>query len=156
MFPPDRLDEPAVPWRVVAFDEQGLLHEPTSLSPCHVNHHSDAVHHAPAGHLSGKLTAALHGATGDARQGGLGVVGVYGRQRPAVSGVESLQQVRCLPAAHLAHHDVIRAVTQRVADEITDRHRSLLQPASLEADTIGALNAKLQRVLDGDDAFVIG
>ena len=69
----------------------------------------------------GKLAAALHGATGNPRQGALGVVGVYGRQTPAVAGIEGLQQVRSLPAANLAHNDVIRAVAKRMAHEIADR-----------------------------------
>ena len=65
VLPPDRLDEPAVLWRVITFDEQGFLYKPLPLSPGHVNHHRNPVHDAPAGHLSGKLAAALHGATGD-------------------------------------------------------------------------------------------
>ena len=40
---------------------------------------------------------------------------MHRRQRPAVSGIEGLQQVGGLSASNLAHHDVIRAMPQRVA-----------------------------------------
>ena len=73
-----------------------------------------------------------------------------------MSGVEGLQQVGGLPAANLADHDVIRAMTQGMAHQVADRHRPFLQPASLEADAVGPLDAKLQGVLDGDDTLVIG
>ena len=73
-----------------------------------------------------------------------------------MSGVEGLQQVSGLAAPHFAHDDVIRAMAQGVAHQVADRHRSFLQPTSLEADAIRPLDAKLQRVLDGDDALVIG
>ena len=73
-----------------------------------------------------------------------------------MSGVEGLQQVSGFSSAHLAHHDVIRAVAQGMAHQVPDRHRSFLQPTSLEADAIRPLDAKLQRVLDGDNALVIG
>ena len=73
-----------------------------------------------------------------------------------MSGIEGLKQVRRLPAAHLSHHDVIRPVAQRMAHQVPDRHRSFLQPASLESNAIRPLDAKLQGVLDGDDTFVAG
>ena len=45
---------------------------------------------------------------------------------PPCPVLRGLQQVRRLPAAHLADYDVIRAVTQRVAYQVPDRHRSFL------------------------------
>ena len=41
-----------------------------------------------------------------------GVVGVYGGERAAVSGVEGLEQVSGFASSDLSHHDVIRAVAQ--------------------------------------------
>ena len=72
-----------------------------------------------------------------------------------MAGVEGLQQISGFAAPDLAHDDMIRAVPQRVAHQVADRHRSFLQPARLESDAIGAINAKLQRVLDGDNALVL-
>ena len=61
------------------------------------------------------------------------------------------------PAAHLAHDDVIRAVTERVADQDPGSSPLLpVDPPSLEADAIRAINAKLEGVLNGDDALVVG
>ena len=62
---PNRLNDPAVLSRFVALHESGFLHEPPPFAARHVNHHSNPVHHASAGDFPGKLTAALHGATGD-------------------------------------------------------------------------------------------
>ena len=53
-----------------------------------------------------------------------------------------------LAAAHLTHYDVIRAVAQGMAHQIPDRYGSGCQSTSLEANTVGVLDAKLQSVLD--------
>ena len=44
---PNRLNVPLVLSGFVALDKQGFLHKPPSLTARHVNHHGDAVHHAP-------------------------------------------------------------------------------------------------------------
>ena len=51
---------------------------------------------------------------------------------------------------------MIGTVAQGVAHQVPDGHRSVFQPARLEANAIGALDAQLQGVLDGDYALVVG
>ena len=86
----------------------------------------------------------------------LGVVGVDGGERAAVSGVEGLQQVGRFAAAHFADDDVIGSVPQGVAHEVADTDGSLLQPARLEPDAVRGVDPQLQGVLDGDDPLVVG
>ena len=109
---PSRLNEPAVLSGFVALDEQGFLHKPFPFASRHVNHHGDAVHHTPAGDLPGKLTPVLHGATGDPRQGALGVVGMYGRERSADAGKvkqpKGLRRQRKLSLLAIRYHTVVR------------------------------------------------
>ena len=102
----------------------------------HVDHHRDPVHDAPACHFPREIAAALHGAARQPREGTLGVIGVDGRERSAVAGVEGLQQVGGFAAAHFADDDVIGAVPQGMADQVADRDRAVLQPARLEADAV--------------------
>ena len=68
--------------------------------------------------------------------------------------VERLQQVGRLGAAHLADDDVVRAVPQRVLDEIPDRDAALAELARLEADAVLVADGQLQGVLDGHDPVV--
>ena len=56
-----------------------------------------------------------------------------------VSGVESLQQVRRLPAANLTHHDMIRAILRSIVRrrfKVTTRsqHRFAVAPNRLQRD----------------------
>ena len=53
VLPPDRLDEPAVAGGFVTLHECRFLHKAAAVAPGHVNHHRNAVHHAPAGDLPG-------------------------------------------------------------------------------------------------------
>ena len=49
----------------VAVDIRGFFDKPPPLAARHVDHHGDAVHHAPAGDVPRQLAPALHGATGE-------------------------------------------------------------------------------------------
>ena len=102
----------------------------------------------PAGDFPGKVPAALHGAAGQPGQGRLGVVGMNCGQRAAVAGVEGLEEIGGLAAPDLTHHDMVRTVPQGVFDQIADRHRSAVDAPRLEADAVGMIDPKFQRVLD--------
>ena len=119
---------------------------------CLVHDQLDPVDHAAADHRPGERVARLHGAGRQARERRLGVVGVHGGQRAAVAGVEGLEQVGGLGAAHLAHDDVIGTVAQGVAHEVADRHVAAREAPRLEAHAVVAAEPQLQRVLDRDDA----
>ena len=80
------------------------------------------------------------------------VVGVDRRQAPAVPGVERLQEIGGLAAPDLTDHNVVGPVSERVLDEVADRHRITVDPPCLEADTVFPVNPELQRVLDGNNA----
>ena len=86
-------------------------------------------------------------------------VGVHGRQRPVMAGVEGLQHVERLGAAHLPHDYAIRTHAQRVAHELADRHLALAldvaRPA-LQAQNVSLSEAKLGGVLDRHDSLGIG
>ena len=60
-----------------------------------------------------------------------------------MAGVEGLEQVGGLAAAHLADDDVIGPVPQGVAHEVADRDGSFLQPARLEADAVRGVDPQL-------------
>ena len=77
-------------------------------------------------------------------------------ERAAVAGVEGLQEVGGLAAAHFADHDVIGAVAQGVPHHVADRDGALLQAARLEPDAVRGVDPQLQGVLDGDDPLVVG
>ena len=94
----------------------------------------------------------------DAVQGIAGAVRVRRGQRAIVAGVHRLQHIQRLAAAHLAHHNPIRAHPQRVDDQLPDAHfaaplhvgRTRLQPHHMPL-----MQLQLRRVLDGDDAFAL-
>ncbi len=73
-----------------------------------------------------------------------------------MAGVEGLQEVGGLAAAHFADDDVIGAVAEGVPHQVADRDGALLQPARLEPDAVWGVDPQLQGVLDGDDPLVVG
>ena len=77
-------------------------------------------------------------------------------ERAAVAGVEGLQEVGGLAAAHFADDDVIGAVAEGVLHQIADCDGAVLEPARLEADAVRGVDAELQRVFDRDDPLVVG
>ena len=141
---------------VVIAHVKGFFDVPLPLAPRHVNHHGDPVHDAPTGDFPRQVRLALHGASREARQGRLGVVGVDRRQTAAVPGIERLQEIGGLAAPDLPDHDVIRAMAQGMAHEVPDRHRCAVNPPGLEADTVSPIDAELQGVLNGNNAVVGG
>ena len=52
---------PCVRLGVVAVHHGGFFNETPSLAARHVDHHRDAVHHAPTGHVPRQLAPAWHG-----------------------------------------------------------------------------------------------
>ena len=151
----ESFDVPCVAPGLVATDVRGFFHEAPAVGAGHMDHHRDAVDHAPARDVPRKIAAALHGAARQARQGALGVVRVDGGERTAVAGVEGLQQVGRFAAAHFADDDVIGAVPQGVPHQVADRNGALLQPARLEPDAVRGVDPQLQGILDGDDPLVV-
>ena len=80
-----------------------------------------------------------------------------GGQRPAVAGVERLEQIGGLAAPDLADDDVVGPVAQRVPHQVADRDGGLgADSPGLEAEAVGALDPEFERVLDGDDPLVFG
>ena len=65
---------------------------------------------------------------------------------PPWAGVEGLQQVGGLAAAHFADDDVIGSMAQRMTDEVADGHSSLFEPARLEPETVRRVDPQLERV----------
>ena len=94
------------------------------------------------------------------RQRLLGGVRVDGAERALVAGVERLQQVERLCAAHFANQDPIGPVPQRrpqrsaivTAGSGASWPNGRWWPARLEADQVGLLDQDLGRLLDQDDA----
>ena len=84
-----RFGDLAAGGRVVALDLDGLLDEPPASLPGDVEHERDPVHDAPAGDLPGERALGLHGATGEARERGAGVVRVHGGERAAIDDVRT-------------------------------------------------------------------
>ena len=73
-----------------------------------------------------------------------------------MAGVEGLQQVSGLAAAHFADDDVIGSVPQGVPHQVADRDGAVLEPSRLEPDAVRRVDPQLQGVLDGDDPLVVG
>jgi hypothetical protein len=78
------------------------------------------------------------------------------RHRAVVTRVHGGQKVETLLAADFAEDDAVGAHTQRVDDEVADGDRALafeVGRAGFERQPVRLLQAKLGRVLDGDDAL---
>ena len=79
-----------------------------------------------------------------------------------MSGVERLQKVERLRAAHLADEDPVRTMPQRRSHQVGDRHRRhrlflaerRLRSSRLEPDEIRLVDPDLGRLLDQDDAVL--
>jgi hypothetical protein len=86
-------------------------------------------------------------------------VGVDGRERPVVAGVEGGQEIERLWSADLADHDPVGAHPQRVPQEVADRHLAApLDPggSALQPHHVGLLEAQLGGVLDRHHPLVGG
>jgi len=68
-----------------------------------------------------QLDTTLDAAGRESRERLLGRVRVNGRERPGVAGVEGLEQVERLAAAHLADDDPIGSVTERGSEQVANR-----------------------------------
>ena len=89
----------------------------------------------------------------DAAQRVRGGVRVHRRHRAVVAGVQRLQHVERLGAAHLADDDAVRSHPQRVAHELADRDLAPafeVRRAALEPHHVVLLQAQLGSVLDRD------
>ena len=86
-------------------------------------------------------------------------VGVQGGERAVVAGVHRLQHVERLAAAALADDDPVGPHAQGVAHQVADgdlaRALDVGRPR-LQRDDVLLLELQLGRVLDGDDALVVG
>ena len=88
-----------------------------------------------------------------------GRVGVAGRHRAVVAGVHGLEHVERLAAAALADDDAVGPHAQGVAHQLADGDGALaldVRRARLERDHVLLAELQLGRVLDGDDALVVG
>ena len=90
----------------------------------------------------------------------LGGVRVNRAQAPEMAGVQRLEKVERFGAAHLAHENAIRAVTQRGAQQVGNGNRRegsllaerCLRPPRFEADHVRFVEMDLGGFLDDDDA----
>ena len=77
-------------------------------------------------------------------------------KRSGMAGVERLQQVKGLAAAHLAQENPIRPHPQRRLEQVANRdgrHARLLAPG-FQAHEVALVDLKLGGVLDNDDALL--
>ncbi len=103
------------------------------------------VRQADAGHQRQRL---------DAAHGVLRRVGVDGRQRAVVAGVQRLEHVERLRPADLAHHDPVGPHPQRVAHQRPDRHLAAaleVRRPRLQAHHVALAQTQLGSVLDRHD-----
>ena len=75
-----------------------------------------------------------------------------------MAGVHRLEHVQRFAAADFADHDPVRPHTQGVADQVADGNRTAaldIRRPAFQPDHVLLLQLQLDRVLDGDDAFVV-
>ena len=112
----------------------------------------------------GKPDVRRQHAVRQARERLLGGVRVNRAQAAEMAGVQRLQQVERLGAAHLADQDAIGPMTERGAEQVGDRdrrQRRLLSERRLSAPRFEAQHVRLVEVdlgglLDDDDAIASG
>jgi hypothetical protein len=83
----------------------------------------------------------------------LGRVGVDGRERSLVTGVQGHEEIERFAAAHLADHDPVRPHAKGASQEVANSHQPAaldVRGAALEADDVGLSQAQLGGVLDRD------
>src|SRR5215216_541816 len=86
-------------------------------------------------------------------------VRVDGRDRPVVAGVHGLHHVQRLAATDLPDHDPVRAHAQGVPDQVADRDLAAaldVRRSVFQAHHVWLLEPELRRVLDREDALVVG
>ena len=107
----------------------------------------------------GSPTPAISASVSIRRSASARRVRVHGRQRAVVSGVERLQHVERLGAAHLPHHDPVRPHPQRVRHQLPDRHLAApldVRRPRLQPHHVPLAQAQLGRVLDRHDPLLAG
>ena len=95
----------------------------------------------------------------EARQHVDGPVGVDGRERSVVTGVERLKHVEGFAAAHLADDDAVGTHPQRGAHQVAHAHRArafCVGRPGLEPHDVGLHQPQLGGLFDGDDALTGG
>src|SRR3954470_7917504 len=98
-----------------------------------------------------------------ARQGLLGGVPVNRAEAAQVARVESLQQIECLRAAHLADDDSIGSMPESGPQQIRDRDRRQrrfmserhLGPSCFKSEQVWLLEMDFRRLFDYDDSIAI-
>ena len=73
-----------------------------------------------------------------------------------MAGVQRLQHIQRLAAAHLAHDQAIGAHPDGVPHQVAQRHRRIAESDALQPADVVLLQLQLGRLLDGDDALVPG
>lgn len=77
--------------------------------------------------------------------------------RPAVTSIQQLQQVKGLAAPDFAQNDPVGPVSQGSSQEVSDGYRghSVLLTARLEANDVVFLHLNFSGVFDQNHAFMI-
>src|SRR5882724_2106942 len=78
------------------------------------------------------------------------------RERPRVSRVQELQQVKSLCPSYLTQQDSVRPMSETGLEKFTDGHcrEVVLGQASLEPDEIRCANLNFRGVFDYENAFM--
>ena len=94
----------------------------------------------------------------DSRQHVSRLVGVKGGHRPVVSGIHRLQHVEGFWPTDLTDDQTVWPHTQRRDDQVADADLFAVGPGwtSFESSHVALAQLQLGRILDGDDAFIVG
>ena len=107
---------------------------------------------------SREAEAALHNHQSKLLQRAARRIGVDGAERARMAGVDRAQEAHRLAAAKLAEDDAVGAEAKRRLQQIVRRDASLARLALHrdQADAVAVAETDLRRVLDEDDALMLG
>src|SRR5437660_8484595 len=105
-----------------------------------------------------QLDSALQDATGEALQRLGRGVGMDSRECAGMASIQSLQEVEGFATTNFPDDDPVRPVAQAGLQQIADGDcgNAVLFPACLEADKIRLVDPYFSRVLDKNDAVLVG
>jgi len=111
----------------------------------------DAAGHHGLGHSGRETRCRQQDHVGQALEGIGGAVGVAGRERTVVPGVEGLEHVECLGPANLSNNDSVWTHTQGISDQVPHgdlSHTFTVGRACLEPDDVGGVERQFSGILD--------
>src|SRR5262245_59257007 len=105
-----------------------------------------------------KIDIRLKHAAHESRGCVVGGISVNGRERPGMTCVEGLKEIKSFPTPNLADDDAIGAVAKGGLEQIPngDRRRVRLWSPGFKTDQVALANSNLGRLLNDDNSFLIG